>query len=187
MVAWRVLLGAGAAVVVLGVGAATAASPSPLPLSGRVLRAGEFLGFRPMGPLRVVRQARAWAHFSGRSQATLKKDGFVAGLREPLAWQARQLDGLSIVAEFNSAHAAQHEVTLYRSEFPNMSSFPVAGIPGAYGFADSGGENIAFASGPFQYLVGAGWAASSRSHPTRAQLTAAAVSLYRKVHGRNTA
>lgn len=180
----RVLVGA---VGVLSLTGGVAAASAPLPLSGRVLHAGDFLGFRPSGPLRVVRQVRAWAAFSARSQATLTTDGFVAGAHQSLAWPARRLDGLSIVVELKSAAGARHEVTLYRSQYPNMTSFTVSGIPGAYGFADSGGENIVFASGPFQYLVGAGWSQGSTAHPTQAQLSAAALRLYRRVRGRNSA
>lgn len=63
------------------------------------------------------------------------------------------------------------------------SAFAVAGIPGARGFGFNGSQgpnaNVAFAVGPDYYLVG--FQAHANGGPTRAQLIAAAQSLYRRV------
>ena len=68
-------------------------------------------------------------------------------------------------------------------------AFPVEGIPGAAGFhlvggASFEGDNIAFADGPYVYLVGQGWGVNVRPAASRAVLVAAAQSLYKRVHGR---
>ena len=54
----------------------------------------------------------------------------------------------------------------------------------ATGNDGTSGHNIIFADGPFTYHVGVGWGMQVKDPPTRAQLIAAATTLYKRVHGR---
>jgi hypothetical protein len=112
--------------------------------------------------------------------ALLRKDGFAGGIFEQLRWQARNIEGLSMVVQLGSPAAARKYLTMYNGLH---TPFPVAGIPGARGFGDQGGINIVFADGDYAYLVGAGWRPGSTHAVTKVQLLAAAKLLYRRVHG----
>jgi hypothetical protein len=119
--------------------------------------------------------------------ASLKALGFVAGLDEQLAPSKGGVaneGGVSLVELFHSSHGASGEVAsqLKQALKRGESAFAVPGIPGARGFGFSGSStnaNVAFAVGPYYYLIG--FSAPSASAPTRAQLIAAAQSLYRRV------
>jgi hypothetical protein len=171
----------------VGTGVALA---SPLPLAQRVLRAGDFLGLRPVSSPHVISNARTWSNtFALAATPTmLKQEGFVAGLGEHLRWRANDIDGLSVTAQLNSAdHARAYMKGVYSADPSYRPRFPVSGIPGAIGFGSIGGNgggiNVVFADGDFVYLVGAGWGPSSKHPPTKAQLVAAAALLYHRVHG----
>jgi hypothetical protein len=184
-----------AALTVAGVSVArdlpfTTATGSPLSLSERVLQPNELRGFVPMiCPIPETDATRWGAGYL--SVDGLHANGFVAGLREQLHSQTLGADALSVVAQFRSAQAAraemQHELAAMRVAAGSYVAFPVENIPGARGFTfSSGGStgyNVMFTDGPFQYLVGAGFAASASKMPTRAQVIAAATTLYRNVHG----
>jgi hypothetical protein len=159
---------------------------------GRLLRAGDLPGFAPHGQLTLSTSAQSWVAEAPPDQraseaASLKALGFVAGLDEQLAPSKGGVaneGGVSLVEQFRSAHGAHAEIAaqvkqaLRRGE----SAFSVAGIPGARGFGFSGSTtdaNVAFAVGPYYYLVGFGTGSAGR--PTRAQLIAAAQSLYGRV------
>lgn len=119
--------------------------------------------------------------------ARLQKLGFVAGLREHLAaTSGNPSEAISVVEQFRTAQAAGRQVSSEAKPTGGASAFSVAGIPGGRGFGGSGpqgsGENVAFAKGPYLYLIGFG-APSGTSLPSRAVLSAAAVHLYRRVHG----
>jgi hypothetical protein len=179
-----------AVVVGLLVGAGVALA-SPLPLAQRVLHAGDFLGLKPVGSPHVTSNARTWSNtFAFPAKvATLKQEGFVAGLGEHLHWRANDIDGLSITAQLDSArHARAYLNGVYSANPSYQPRFRVSGIPGAFGFGSIGGNgggiNVVFADGDFVYLVGAGWGSSSKHPPTKAQLVAAAALLYHRVHGR---
>ena len=63
-----------------------------------------------------------------------------------------------------------------------LLAFPVAGIPGALGLAETAqppGVNVAFASGDYYYLVGAQVSATASSEAT---IITAATLLYRRMH-----
>jgi hypothetical protein len=154
---------------------------------GGTLLAGDLRGFVPQGYRAPSTSAQSWvAEFPpalrAAEAARLKALGFVAGITEQLAPAQGGATGeaISIVERFRSAHgangaiAAQLKQALLRGE----SAFAVAGIPGARGFGSSRDANIAFPVGAYYYLVG-----FESGTATRAQLTAAAQSLYRRVHG----
>ncbi len=159
----------------LALGSASAQAANALP--GRELRATDLPGYAPSG-VETMRTPARWSAFASRPLATISADGFVVGVRESLRRLGGSGEGLSLVAEFGSPTAARHEVSLYRTQYPAMASFPVATIPGAYGFADDGGENIAFSFGRYQYLVGAGWPQGDTRHASKNQLVRAAATLY---------
>ena len=163
---------------------------SPTPLQQRVLRAGDFLGLKPVGSPHVTSNAGRWSNTFAlpATPAMLKRDGFVAGLGEHLHGQANDIDGLSVVTQLDSAeHARAYMKRVYSANPSYRPRFPVSGIPGAIGFGSAsntqGGINVVFADGDFVYLVGAGWGPSSKHPPTKVQLVAAAALLYHRVHG----
>jgi hypothetical protein len=155
---------------------------------GGTLLAGDLPGFVPQGYRAPSTSAQSWvAEFPpaqrGAEAARLEALGFIAGITEQLApAQEGGANGeaISIVERFRSAHgangaiAAQVKQALTRGE----SIFAVAGIPGARGFGSSRDANVAFPVGAYYYLVG-----FESGTATRAQLIAAAQSLYRRVRG----
>jgi hypothetical protein len=180
-----VALGVVAAVVAVGSAVASGrATGSSLPLTAHVLHAGDFLGLRPQGPVVVVRSPEQWALTEPPGgffdTALLRKDGFAGGIFEQLRWQARNIEGLSMVVQLGSPAAARKYLTIYNGL---AVPFPVAGIPGAHGFGDQGGINIVFADRDYAYLIGAGWKPASTHPVTKAQLLAATTLLYHRVHG----
>ena len=183
-----------------GTGSAATTLPPGTPAAlrgahGSVLRAGELPGLVPQAPLTLstsVQSAVAEAPPDQRASeaASLKALGFVAGLDEKLAPSkggVANVGGLSLVELFRSSHGASGEVAsqLKQALKRGESTFAVPGIPGARGFGFSGSStnaNVAFAVGPYYYLVGFGGTGGAGG-PTRAQLIAAAQSLYSRVRG----
>src|SRR3984893_580233 len=180
-----------------GTGSAATTLPPGTPAAlrgahGSVLRAGELPGFVPQGPLTLSTSAQSAVAEAPPDQraseaASVKALGFVAGLVEKLAPSKGGVageGGVSLVELFRSSHGASGEVAsqLKQALKRGESAFAVPGIPGARGFGFSGSStnaNVAFAVGPYYYLVGFGTGGSGG--PTRAQLIAAAQSLYRRV------
>jgi hypothetical protein len=180
-----------------GTGSAATTLPPGTPAAlrgahGSVLRAGELAGFVPQGPLTLSTSAQSAVAEAPPDQraseaASLKALGFVAGLDEKLAPSKGGVaneGGVSLVELFRSSHGASGEVAsqLKQALKRGESTFAVPGIPGARGFGFSGSStnaNVAFAVGPYYYLIG--FSAPSASAPTHAQLIAAAQSLYRRV------
>jgi hypothetical protein len=165
-------------------------------LRARVLAADELPGFVPQ-VLTPTTSAADWAAVQVRpaqvakEAARLKRRGFIAGHSEQLA--ATDNDpaqtGLSFVERFPSAGAAASELAaqLLRSMASGyFKAFSVTGIPGARGFdlagRNGGGHNVAFADGPYYYLVGTGWSNQTPSPPARAGVIIGAQRLYRRVH-----
>jgi hypothetical protein len=159
---------------------------------GSVLRAGDLPGFGPNRPLTLSTSTQSWVAEDPPDQraseaASLKALGFVAGLEEQLAPSKGGVadeGGVSLVEQFRSAKGANDEIAaqLKQALKRGESAFTVAGIPGARGFGYSGSTtdaNVAFAVGPYYYLVGFGTGGGGR--PTRAQLIATAQSLYSRV------
>jgi hypothetical protein len=158
---------------------------------GGMLRAGELPGFSPAHPT-LSTSAQSWVAEAPPDQraseaASLKALGFVAGLNEQLApakGGVADEGGVSLVEQFSSAQGANDEIAaqLKQALKRGESVFTVAGIPGARGFGYSGSTtdaNVAFAVGPYYYLIG--FDAGSTGRPTRAQLIAAAQGLYSRV------
>jgi hypothetical protein len=180
-------------------GKATIPSDTPAAaraLGTRVLAADELPGFAPQ-TFSPTTSAADWAAVEVRppqvakETARLKRQGFIAGLSEQLS--ATNGDeaqtGLSLVERFPSARAAAIEVAaqLRRSKASGtFKAFSLTGIPGARGFDLSGrngaGHNVAFADGPYYYLVGTGWSTQTPAPPARADVITAAQRLYRRVH-----
>jgi hypothetical protein len=179
---------------------AQTASPAPLPagtpaalrrIHGPLLVANELDGLVPRGsptPATSVQSFTAEDPPSLRSAeaARLKALGFVAAVTQPLAASAGATgEGVSLVEEYRSSGGASGEVASQQQQAIGRgeSAFAVAGIPGARGFGFNGSQgpnaNVAFAVGPDYYLVG--FQAHANGGPTRAQLIAAAQSLYRRV------
>jgi hypothetical protein len=141
-----------------------------------------------------VRDVNAWLSGEGPTRAAdasrLRRLGFVAGVGENFVTAASPGGaGLSLVEQFGSSQAARQELAAQVKAPPGgtYKAFAVAGIPGARGFdlssGGSAGANVAWADGPFYYLVGAGSAQGAAHPPTHAQVIAAATVLYRRVHG----
>jgi hypothetical protein len=202
------LLGAVAFVLLAGCGgsshkSSTAATSAPAanasttttttagaPTSGiasRVLASNELPGFKGSQPT-VYNTASSWlAAQTGATQVAasqtkpLTRLGFVAAATENLTGPSGR-DGLSLVEQFKTPGGARselaNEVKMFTATVPEFKPFPVAGIPGAFGYSAGGpGLNIAFASGDYYYLVGEFVTAVSAS--SEATLIAAAKRLYR--------
>jgi len=176
-----------------GTGSAATTLPPGTPAAlrgahGSVLRAGELPGLVPAGPLTLSTSARSLVAEDPPNQraseaASLERLGFVAGLNEQFKGDVADEGGVSLVEQFRSAQGAKGEIAaqLKQALRRGESEFTVASIPGARGFGYSGSTtdaNVAFAVGPYYYLVGFGAGGASRL--TRAQLIAAAESLYRR-------
>ena len=118
--------------------------------------------------------------------ARLTRLGFVRGAREDLTMG--NTPGLSLVEQFHTDRAATTELaaeTAQSSASAQFKRFAVPGIPGAHGFAllqgGQGGINIAFAKGPYYYLVGQELASGESIKARTASLVAAARHLYQRV------
>lgn len=177
----------------------------PLYITGRVLHAGDLPGFVPKQCPATVTDVAAWNKVAPSGgidiEARLHRAGFVAAAREDLVWtKGSDRGALSAVVQLGSAKAARAEIArqvrdfadqVGRGEVKKYAAFAVPGIPGSGGWTATGndgttGHNIIFADGPFTYHVGVGWGAQVKDPPTRAQLIAAATTLYTRVHGRPT-
>jgi hypothetical protein len=184
---WTITLAA-AAMLAAALGAPTGdagARPQaePLPLAERVLRTGEFLGFKRVRKPAVVRKATVWAGPYG-SVKTLRRDGFAGGVRSRMRWEARDLDALSVVARFRSRRAADRQL----AAIVDGERLRIVGIPRAHGFVLRNGEivgtNVGFTNGRYLYLVSAGWRTSHQRPVSIGHVADAARKLYRRVRGR---
>jgi hypothetical protein len=181
----------GTSTTATGAPATTAAGSPTSGIASRVLASNELPGFKGSQPT-VYNTASGWlAAQTGATQVAasqtkpLTRLGFVAAATENLTGPSGR-DGLSLVEQFKTPDGARselaNELKRFKSTAPGYQPFPVAGIPGAHGYAAQGpGLNIAFASGDYYYLVGAFVSAVSAS--SEATLVAAAKRLYRGVHG----
>jgi hypothetical protein len=175
----------------------------PLHITGRVLRAGDLPGFVPKERPTTVASADAWSKVAPSGgidvEARLRQARFVAAVREDLKWtKGSDRGALSAVVRLGSPKAARAEIAqqvrdfagqLKRGAVKTSTPFAVPGIPGSSGWTATGndgtsGHNIIFNDGPFTYHVGVGWGTQVTNPPTRAQLIAAATTLYKRVHGR---
>jgi hypothetical protein len=162
-------------------------------LPARLLRAGEFTGYDPLGPPVRGASADSWvvaAEYPPRERAaaaaTLRRLGFVAAMRERLqATNGQGSEAISVVHQFRTPAGAQADLANEAKLAAGEKAFSIAGIPGARGFGgssnESSGQNVAFAKGSYFYLVGMG-APSGVALPSLATLTTAATHLYNRVH-----
>jgi hypothetical protein len=190
-----VAIGLCALLVAAFVAGSASASTAALPLTARVLTAGELARMKPLSAPVVVRGAAAWvtASFPKSSRpaelARFRGLGFVAGIDENLVTPGNgDRYGLSLMEEFSSAKSARAELAHAAAVNSTWAHFAVQGIPGARGFelthGARPGRSVGFTDGPFYYIVGAAWLGKSSNAVARAQLGAAAVQLYHRVHGR---
>jgi hypothetical protein len=162
---------------------------------GRVLLRGEMPGYSPQGRRLVGINARSWVFVDetpppqrSMEAAFLNHIGFVAGVRESLRADVGRANGLSTVEEFRSAAGARAELSSVVKQFLQSSSrskpFAVARIPGARGLGQSdagmANVNVAFVSGRYVYLVGAGGPTGGAEGPTRATVITGAQHLYHR-------
>jgi hypothetical protein len=161
-----------------------------------VLAAGDLPGFTPQTQESQVSESATQAAATmtegpgperEQAAARLRRLGFIAAVHERLAPTSGSDEAVSIVQQFPSASAATQELaaeTKNPAPKAHVTRFAVPGIPGARGFAASGGEfsgiNVAFAVGSYYYLVGAGWKTGVPEPPTRDALIGAARHLYQR-------
>lgn len=176
------------------------AGPYDALLMQRVIRAGEFPGYSPRSGGKVDDEPRAWGQEVGppvdpdKEAARLRALGFAGGLAEHLTREHGSGEGLSVVERLGSPTAAQQEVLVYEQQGKAAHSgsgdkfirFSVPAIPDARSYRVSSGggegEDVAFAVGPYYYLVGAGHSEGGTDALTQAHLIAAATALHRRVH-----
>jgi hypothetical protein len=186
-----------AVVAIVAAGVAAGVAYGALPLTARVLHSGELAGImKPSGPVGVTTGASAWVSSpdsgiptSGQKAevARLRKLGFIAGVDENLVTAGNQnRGGLSAVEQFSSAKSAKAELAYESTANGPWTYFSVHGIPGARGFealsTQGNGRNVAFTSGVYYYVVGAGWSGGSTNAVSRSTLAAVALVLYHRVH-----
>lgn len=159
---------------------------------GHVLRAGELTGFTPRGHRVLGVNAQSWVGGLGippedqpGELERLQKEGFVAGILEQLEpTNGGSAKGLSIVEEFQTPEAASFELENQLKQLAKLgaSAFAVSSIPQAHGYSQHSRVNVEFASGPYYYDIGARWMPGTTNPPSPASVTAAAESLYKRVH-----
>jgi len=189
-----------AVVALTGAGATFARESAPIPadpvgaLYERLIVRAELPGFTsPICPS-VETNASRWAR-GNLSVDQLRRNGFVAGLRQTLHSNRLDADALVSVALFGSAHDARieiaNEIASARRSAGSFAPFPVASIPTARGFAlrspGIAGYNVVFADGPYVYLVGIGFVAGTAKHRSNGQTIATATALYGRVHALGSA
>jgi hypothetical protein len=169
------------------------APPAVRALAGRMLVAGDLRGLVPQGQRTIATSAKSWVHeYPPGEQETERRRleglGFVRAVSEHLVGStANGSEGTSVAILFRSPRSAVTNVD-DEAKSPRFAAktFTVAGIPGAKGFGAVGSEtdyNVAFAVGPYYYLVGEGYHTGAPGAPTREQLITAAQRLYARVHG----
>jgi hypothetical protein len=184
-----------AVVAITSAGATFARVNAPAPadptgvLYERLIVRAELPGFTRQICPNVETNASGWAR-GNLSVDQLRRNGFVAGLRQPLQSGRLGADALVSVALFGSTHGARteidNEIASARRSSGSFAAFTVAGIPAARGFTLRGrgtaGYNVVFSDGPYVYLVGIGFRAG-----TATQAIAAATAFYRRVHSLGSA
>lgn len=172
---------------------ATAATTPTSGIASRVLTSSElppgFTGGQPSSDNTIsgwLADSQTPSNQVASETRRLSRLGFVAGANESLTQPAG--GGVSIAEQFKTPSAARselaNEVKVFKSNDAGAyKPFPVAGIPGALGLAETAqpsGVNVAFASGDYYYLVGAQVSVTASSE---APIITAAKHLYRRVHG----
>lgn len=98
----------------------------------------------------------------------LRREGFVAAVREDLKGESDDRGALSIVVQLRNARAATDDLARQTPTDPS----------------GGGGISVIFADGAFTYHVGAGSAGGAKNPPTTAAVLRAAAHLYARVRGR---
>jgi prepilin-type processing-associated H-X9-DG protein len=200
--AMRRILGVSAMATVAFAAVTSAAAAPTLPLSQRILMNGEMPGFnrhltaKPVSDeVRFMKALGERGSMATRDAASLRADGFIAGIVQPMlpTSRKRQVQGVSYVFQLGSPGLAKARVirefntgrTFAKQNKINFRQF-TTGIPGARGFAQQSpdfgsGVNILFADGPYVYLVGQG-AVTRKAIDGNAVITAAK-RLFRRVKG----
>jgi hypothetical protein len=170
------------------------APPAVRAIAGRLLIAGDLRGFSPQGRRTISTSAESWVHDYPASEQEKEKRrleglGFVRGVSEKLATATNNgAEAVANAIQFRSPHAAATNVVVEATK-PAFGgkTFAVARIPGARGFGGNFGSftgyNVAFAVGPYYYLVGEGFPTGMSGAPTREELVTAAQRLYARVRG----
>jgi hypothetical protein len=158
-----------------------------------MLVAGDLQGLAPQGQRAIATDAQSWVHeYPPGEQETerrrLEALGFVRAVSEHLGGPTKNAEGTSVAVQFRSPQSAVTNVEA-EAKKPGFGgkTFAVTGIPGAKGLGGTLGPetdyNVAFAVGPYYYLVGEGYRTGTPGAPTREQLIAAAQRLYARVRG----
>ena len=181
-----IAMAAVAALALVATGEASTAASEPNLRVG-LLQPSELPDFASVFCPTVVDDAYRWA---GRytSTSSLRRDGFVAGLSEPLYSRSLRAQALTSVAEFRSETGAraelEREVAAARHTPGSFNAFTVESVPGAYGFTLERGamveDDVLFSTGRYVYLAGVTY----RLGPNpiaKAQLVLAAAALYERV------
>ena len=167
---------------------ALVASRSSLPLTQRVI---SFAGMTPSKTPTVMRSAASATKYGIAGKTQLVKWGFVGGVVSNLSTPGNSKRyGLSVVVELSTNANANAYLKSTCANTPDQVWIPfaVSGIPGAVGFEATGSgpaggaSNVGFVSGPYAYVVGAGWGNGAQNEISNQTLIAAARKLYRRVH-----
>jgi hypothetical protein len=172
-----------------------AAAISQLPLSAQVLAPSTLHEFVRIDKPAIADDVTGWAASVDRAASPaqetdrLRRAGFVAGIAEHLqGLYPSGVQAVSTAMRFRSATEARTELAYQydRSMQDDAKPFSVSGIRGAQGLVVRDGHttriDVMFTHGSFLYLVGS--RSPSRSHgPSRAEMTAAAQSVYLLVNG----
>jgi len=173
------------------------APPAVRAVAGRMLVAGDIRGLAPQGmrilgitPETWVMEEQMPPSEQAKEVQRLKSLGFVRAVRERLITAGETgPEGLSIVVQFHSPNGARADVVreVTMGEAHGAKPFPTPAIPGAKGFGGvngvTTGYNVAFAVGPYYYLVGVGYPSGIPNAPTRQDLINGAHRLYTRVRG----
>jgi hypothetical protein len=170
------------ALVATGEASTTASSPK---LSERLIASTELPDFATVYCPEVVDDAYRWAE-RYTSTASLKRNGFVAGLSAPLYSTLLRAQAVTSVAQFRSEDGAQaelrREAAAARRSPGSVSAFTLPSIPGAFGITLRHGalveRDVFFRAGHFVFRVGVTYRVGSSTPISEAQVDLAAAALY---------
>jgi hypothetical protein len=178
---------AATAAIGLAVTGGTSSAASEPNLRERLLQPSELPAFATVLCPSVVDDAYRWA---GRYASTdsLQRNGFVAGLSEPLYSRGLRAQAVASVAQFRTDSGAraeaEREVATARRSPGRFSTFTVSSVTSAYGFTLRRGaaieRDVVFNAGRYVYLAGVTYRLGSTPVPKN-QLVAAAAALYERV------
>ncbi len=193
-----------------GSGSSTAARPATAPGAGSASASQSLVSHlppttpfpqvQPLAPPAVIASPSQWTADGGlpgtpgrRNAERLTKLGFLGGVRERMGSEQRSVSEINAAVErFRTAAAARAELG-YRfdqaratgsSPGRSFSQLAIAGIPGARAYAirqpGSSSDAIAFAAGPYFYLMQSQVPAGSPNPVTLRQLETGASAWYRR-------